>query len=193
MSTPTPSGLIAFNQWWCEQGASPQERHGIEAGIRTGWAAYERPFSPITDPKVRLHRAYVRLARFYKRMVSEDLTQHSRVVERFLPNALAPQNAGRPGQHPEHVVPCVDIGRRAREYFENGWSIHDVASLLRRWLVIIWIDQKYREVPDHDFRQPQVAYPADWDPLNGCLYARLHDKQIPFIPAPGRSCICTGD
>lgn len=183
---------LAFDQWLCEQGASPQERNGVEAGIRAGCAAYERPFSVVTDSQMRLQRSYMRLARFYKRTIREDITQHSRVVERFVPNALAPQNVGRPGQHPEHVVPCADIGRRAREYFDHGWSIHDVASLLQRWLVIVWIDQKYREVLDHGQSNLKSHMPIDWDPLNGCAYARLHFKEIPFTPASGRPCICTG-
>lgn len=184
---------LAFHRWTCERGAAPEDLTGVEAGIREGCLPYERPFQSVDDPQQRLRRSYVRLARFYRRMLREDLTWHSRVVERFVPNAAAPQNQGRPGQHPEHVVPCVLMRELAQECFGNHQSVHDVAALLRRWLVVIWIDQDHRKLLDHGKDNLKSRMPDNWDNAAGCVYARLHEKKILFQPAQGYPCTCRSD
>lgn len=181
---------LAFHHWIEERNAAPKNLVEAEAGIRALCLPYERPFRPITDSRLRLDRAYLRLARFYRRMVREDVTLHSRTVERFVSNAEAPQNQGMPGYHPEHVVPCVVIRDMAMACFEAHASIYDVASMLRRWLVVIWIEQSHRTLLDQGENNLKNRMPENWDRMTGCVYARLHEKKIGFVPAPTHPCTC---
>jgi hypothetical protein len=183
---------LAFHAWTCARGAGPADLGAVEAGIRAGCLPYERPFEPVPGAARRLARAYVRLARFYRRMLREDLTPHTRVADWLVPVAQAPQNHGRPGQHPEHVVPCLVMRAAAAACFEDHWSIHDVAELLRRWLVVIWIDEEDRRLLDHGARHLKHRMPDDWDGVAGCVYARLHARGIAFAPAAGHPCTCSG-
>lgn len=183
---------LAFHAWACARGAGPADLGAVEAGIRAGCLPYERPFEPALGTARRRERAYVRLARFYRRMLREDLTRHTRVADWFVPVAQAPQNRGRPGQHPEHVVPCAVMRIAAAACFEDHWSIHDVASLLRRWLVVIWIDDEDRRLLDHGTRHLKHRMPDNWDGAADCVYARLHARGIAFAPAAGHPCLCGG-
>jgi hypothetical protein len=188
----TDAALI-FHRWLLDQGATPETLGGVEAGIRGGCLPYERLFEPVSDPQVCLDRAYVRLARFYRRMLREDITRDSRAAEWFVSNSLVPQNNGSRGQHPEHVVPCAVLRDIAIECFADQWSVHQVAALLRSWLVVIWIDKTQSELLDHGENSLRDRMPADWNPTTGCLYARLHDKGIQFSPASGYPCQCSED
>ena len=181
---------LAFHAWACARGAGPADLGAVEAGIRAGCLPYERPFEPILDAARRKERAYVRLARFYRRMLREDLTQPARVADWLVPLALAPQNHGRPGRHPEHAVPCAVMRAAAAACYDDHWSIHDVAALLRRWLVVIWIDEEDRRLLDHGARHLKQRMPDGWDGVAGCVYARLHARGIAFAPAPGHPCTC---
>jgi hypothetical protein len=181
---------LAFHDWACARGAGPADLGAVEAGIRAGCLPYERPFEPVPDPARRLERAYLRLARFYRRMLREDLSRHTRVADWFVPIAQAPQNHGQPGQHPEHVVPCSVMRDAAAACFEDHWSIHDVAGLLRRWLVVIWIDDEDRRLLDHGIHHLKHRMPDGWNGAADCVYARLHARGIAFAPAAGHPCTC---
>lgn len=181
---------LAFHDWACARGAGPADLGAVEAGIRAGCLPYERPFEPVTDAQRRLARAYVRLARFYRRMLREDLTRHARVADWFVPVSLAPHSHGKPGQHPEHVVPCAVMRDAAAACFDDHWSIDEVAALLRRWLVVIWIDDEDRKLLDHGTHPLKYRMPDDWDGASGCVYARLHARGIAFEPAAGHPCTC---
>ncbi|MGX4640870.1 hypothetical protein [Massilia sp. SYSU DXS3249] len=181
---------LAFHHWICEQGGLFGNLDGVETGIREGCQPYEGAFYPVADPGRRLERSYIRMARFYRRMVREDITQHSRIAEWFVPNAVVPQNDGKPGQHPEHVVPCVVLRDLAKECFAKHQSVHDVAVLLRRLLVVIWIEPEHRDWLDFGKDNLKNRMPENWNSMSGCLYARLHDKVISFQHASGHPCTC---
>jgi hypothetical protein len=183
-------GALAFHRWLGELGATPEQLEGVEDGIRGICLPYERPFAVVADPAVRLERAYTRLARFFRRSLREDFSEHSRAVEWFVPNAVVPQNAGVPGQHPEHVVPCAVLRDIAKTCYADHWSVQQVAVLLRSLLVVIWIDQIERHALDNGANNLRSAMPADWTYATGCRYARLHAKAISFQPAAGYACNC---
>jgi hypothetical protein len=183
-------GALAFHSWLCQQEAAPVERDGIEAAIRARCLPYERPFTAVRDPRLILDRAYVRLARFFRRMAREDITGHSRVVDWLVPPAEVPQNAKQPGKHGEHVVPCAVLRDIAIACFEDYWSVYDVAALLRRLLVLIWIEPGAKDLLDNGHDHLRDRMPAGWQTPTGCLYARLHAKGIVFTPAPGYECTC---
>ena len=123
-------------------------------------------------------------------MAREDITGHSRVVEWFVPNGELPQNAARPGQHGEQVVPCAVLRDVAIACFEDHWSVHEVAALLRRLLVLIWIEPGEKSVLDNSPDHIRDRMPVGWDTKTGCVYARLHAKEITFTPAPEFGCQC---
>lgn len=137
-----------------------------------------------------LDRAYVRLARFFRRMGREDISGDSRVVDYFVPKAEVPQNAHLPDYHGEHVVPCAVLRDVAIACFEEHWSVHDVVALLRRLLVLIWIERDRKDLLDNHSDHLRDKMPAGWQPQTGCVYARLHAKGIAFTLAPGRECTC---
>jgi hypothetical protein len=181
---------LAFHDWACTRGAGPSDLGAVEAGIRAGCLPWERPFERVDDAAQGLARAYLRLARFYRRMLREDLTRHTRVADWFVPVSRAPQNAARPGQHPEHVVPCAVMRDAALACFEDHWAIQEVADLLRRWLVVIWIDDEDRHLLDHGVHHLKHRMPDNWNGDAHCLYARLHARGIAFTPAAGFPCTC---
>jgi hypothetical protein len=184
-------GALACQRWLVEQGAVAEHPGDVDAAIRAVCLPYERPFAPVTDPAIRLDRAYVRLARLFRRSLREDFSEHSRAVEWCVPNAVAPQNIGVPGQHPEHVVPCAVLRDIARERYGEPWSVRQVATLLRSLLVVIWIDEDGRVALDNGSGNLRSAMPKNWVASSGCIYARLHDKGILFQPAPGYACSCS--
>lgn len=181
---------LLFHAWLRDQQKAPAQCDGVEAGIRARCLPYERPFIPVSDPRVCLDRAYVRLARFFRRIACEDITAHSRLVDWYVPPYEVPQNTEMPNQHPEHVVPCAALRDLAIACFEDHWSIHEVAKLLRRLLVIIWIEPAEKDLLDKGSAHLKDEMPAGWNAQSGCVYARLHDKGIKFKPAPGYNCAC---
>lgn len=181
---------LLFHAWLCEQHKAPAQYGGVEAGIRARCLPYERPFTPVNDVSVRLDRAYVRLARFFRRTACEDISAHSRLVDWHVPPYEVPQNRALPGQHPEHVVPCAVLRDMAIACYDDHWSVHEVAALLRRLLVIIWIEPGERDRLDKGATHLKDKMPRGWNAQTGCLYARLHDKGIRFITAPGYGCAC---
>jgi hypothetical protein len=74
--------------------------------------------------------------------------------------------------------------------FEDHWAIQEVADLLRRWLVVIWIDDEDRRLLDHGVHHLKHRMPDNWNGDAHCLYARLHARGIAFTPAAGFPCTC---
>lgn len=181
---------LLFHAWLREQHKAPAQCNGVEDGIRARCLPYERPFAAVSDPRVRMDRAYVRLARFFRRMACEDITGHSRLVDWYISPDEVPQNMPMPGQHPEHVVPCALLRDMSIACYEDHWSAHEVAALLRHLLVIIWIGPAERDLLDKGAAHLKDRMPVGWNAQSGCRYARLHDKGIKFVPAPGYECAC---
>lgn len=181
---------LAFHYWLRAQGVGSASWNGIEAAIRAHCLPYERTRVDVRDGQARTERGYVRLARFFRHMACEDITCDSRAVQWFVPDRLVPQNQKRPGTHPEHVVPCAVLRNLASDCFAEHRSVHQVTALLRRLLVVIWIEQNDRRLLDDGSDNLRSIMTPGWHPSGGCLYARLHAKNIAFSPVPGYPCTC---
>lgn len=186
------NAALAFHTWGLGRGLPPADHAGLETAIRAECLPYERPFMRLTDPAVMLNRAYIRLARFFRQAATDGMSLHSRIPEYVVQNRQTPQSAKTPGRmHPEHVVPCAVQRNIACEMFRDGHSVYDVAQLLKKLHVVIWIDRDAeRKKLDIGPENLQDRMLADWRPEDGCIYARLHEKHIPFEPPPSHPCTC---
>lgn len=175
---------LAFNAWLGIQGVTEAFLEEAASAIRAGCLPYERPFRPVRDERERLDRLYVRMARFFRRGVREDFSHHSRAAAYFVGNDLAPHSEHVPGFHGEHVVPCAVLRNIAFDRYADQWSVMHVATLMKRLLVVAYIPQEGKLLLDsgQDCLRDRMPDSA-WDPIEGCIYARLHSKNIdvPFI------------
>lgn len=185
---------LAFHGLVLECGLPVPKHSDLEGAIRAECLPYERQFLRLTDPAEMLERAYIRLARYFRQAATDGLSSHSRISEYFIQNRQAPQSVKTPGRkHPEHVVPCAVQRNIACEMFRNEHSVYDVAQLLKKLHVVIWIDRdaERRKLDDGDANLRDRMTP-EWRPEDGCIYARLHDKCIPFDPPSNHPCTCGG-
>lgn len=86
---------LAYHKWLQERGAAPVDCSRLAHAIRTECLPYERRRVDATAPAIRLARAYVRLARYYKRSLAEGGSRHTRIAEYYVRNAVVPQNVCR--------------------------------------------------------------------------------------------------
>jgi len=183
---------LALNAWLADRGIAEAARPEAIESIRARCRDYERPFHSVNDPVQRLDRLYVRMARFFRRTVREDLSYHSRIAEYFVGNDLAPHSAPVPGYHAEHVVPCAVIRDIAIECFKEFWSVMQVAALMKRLLVVAHIPMAAKDLLDKGQNCLQHRMPDQaWDPVQSCIYARLHAKNIDVPVIPSHPCTCT--
>lgn len=181
---------LAYHEWLQERGAAPADCSGLAQAIRTECLPYERARVEATAPAIRLARAYVRLARYYRRSLAEGGSRHTRIAEYYVRNAMVPQNAKSPGStYPEHVVPCTVLRDTATAAFEAGASVRDVAEWIESMMVVAWVDKAEARHLDYDLGWKD-RMPPDWNPTSGCRYARLHVARIPFTPATSHPCTC---
>ncbi len=184
---------LAFHAWLLERGLAPVDYVDFDcpARIRAECLPYERPFARLTDPATMLDRAYIQLARYFRGTATDGLPGHSRISAYFVQDNEAPQSVRALGRsHGEHVVPCAVQRDIACEMFRNGHSVYDVAQLLKKLHVVIWIDQAECQSLDTGPGNLKHRMPMGWSTDTGCIYARLHDKQIPFEPPPSHPCTC---
>jgi hypothetical protein len=183
---------LAFNAWLGIQGIAEALLEEAAITIRAGCLPYERPYRPVRDERERLDRLYVRMARFFRRGVREDFSHHSRVAEYFVGNDLAPHSEWVLGYHGEHVVPCAVLRDIAFDLYADRWSVMHVAALMKRLLVVAYIPQEGKLLLDSGRRCLRNRMPdSAWDPMEGCIYARLHAKNIdvPFIAEYPCTCV----
>lgn len=183
---------LAFNAWLGIHGVAEALLEEAASAIRAGCLPYERPFRPVHDKRERLDRLYVRMARFFRRGVREEFSHHSRAAEYFVGNDLAPHSERVSGYHGEHVVPCAVLRDTAFRLYEERWSVMHVAALMKRLLVVAYIPQESRSLLDSGENCLRDRMPdSAWDPIEGCVYARLHAKNIdaPFISDYPCTCV----
>lgn len=182
---------LAFHAWALERGSSPAAHSRFDLMIREECLPYERPFLRITNPTESLNRAYIHMARFFRQVASGVLPYHSRPSAFFIQDDRAPQSEKQPGRtHAEHVVPCAVQRDIACEMFRREHSVYDVAQILKKLHVVIWIDSNQAYVLDNGPDSFRSRMPAGWQPETNCIYARLHDKKIPFNPPLSHPCTC---
>lgn len=184
------AAALAYHEWLQERGAAPADCSGLDQAIRTECLPYERPRVDATASAMRLARAYVRLARYYKRSLVEGGSRHTRIAEYYVRNVVVPQNVKSPSRtYPEHVVPCAVLRDTATAAFEAGASVRDVAEWIESMMVVAWIGRAEARHLDCDLGWKD-RMPPDWEPASGCRYARLHVARIPFTPATSHPCTC---
>lgn len=175
---------LAFNAWLGTHGVAEALLEEAVSTIRAGCLPYERPFRRVRDERERLDRLYVRMARFFRRGVREEFSHHSRVAEYFVGNDLAPHSERVSGHHGEHVVPCAVLRNIAFSLYADRWSVMHVAALMKRLLVVAYIPKESKSLLDSGEHCLRDRMPdSAWDPIEGCIYVRLHAKNIdvPFI------------
>lgn len=159
-------------------------------------AQHERPLASkgeIECEVERTGRAFVRLARYLRRMMTDDTSQHSRVFEWFIPMAMVPQGHGRSGQdYPEHVVPCIFLRDAAFDLYKRGKTIEQVVGFLRRNLVVVWISSNEANQLDRSVQSGgfglKTKMPDGWTFEDGCIFERLHAAGIEFYPPAEYAC-----
>jgi hypothetical protein len=155
---------------------------------------YERDTVALTDENAIKRRSFLRAARYLERIAKEKAPAHSRVVELFIPEAFVPRGFGNDGGgHREHVVPCVLLRDECIVRYKNGAELTQVADFLQRHVVIIEITKDQQKHLDGSKekggRGLKNKMPKNWEFGSGCIFARLHDAEINFVPPPGFS-IC---
>lgn len=181
---------LAYHAWLQELGAAPAHYSRLAQAIRTECLPYERTRVDATTPTIRLTRAYIRLARYYKRSLDEAGSRHTRIAEYCVRNAVVQHNAKSPSRtYREHVVPCAVLRNTATAAFETGASVRDVAEWIESMMVVAWIGKAEARQLDCDLGL-QDRMPPDSKPATGCRYARLHVARITFTPATSYPCTC---
>jgi hypothetical protein len=87
-------------------------------------------------------------------------------------------------------VPCAAIRNYCIKCFKEGRSIDEVVKLIRRWLVIVDITKIEKKKLDEKPHPLMDKMPDGWDMDNGCIYDRLHKKEIKFDAPEGFPCTC---
>lgn len=182
---------------WGEANSSlPGTCHGIEADLSVICAAQERPYQRVTESAEIRDRSFVRLARYIRRVATEDVPPDTRIFMWFIPDHFVPKGRGKKGTNwGEHVVPRKYLMQTCVELFRKGWSIEDVARVLRHSLAIVYISAKESSMLDIGEANGGLglkeSMPKDWRIGIDCIYARLHAANISFDPIeelPG--CVC---
>lgn len=185
------SAALAFHDWLRERGFAPVDCYDVlSETIVSECLPYERSRQTVTAPADRLARAYIRLARYYLRSLSEGGSRHTRIAQYYVRDKVVPQNLRLSAdQHPEHVVPCAVLRDTAATAFEAGASVRDVADWIERRMLVVWIAKSDARRLDCELDLKDRMSPQ-WNTSIGCPYERLHIGCITFTPASSHPCTC---
>jgi hypothetical protein len=191
---------LAFHAHLVDSGRTELAEAGIADSIALACVQHARkPISHLSKED-RIDRAHLRLARCYRHMLSDGVGRESRVIEWYVPNEYVARGVSRTrserglaeGAHEEHVVPCAFIRDTALRYLSEGCSLDDVVRMTKRLLTIIDITELERALLDDGADALRHVMPSAWDPVNGCIFARLHVKLI-ALSNRGIACACPPD
>jgi hypothetical protein len=181
---------------WVPEGKSPSPYplSSIEEDLRSLCLDHERPHRILTeDQRSEIpHRAFMRAARYLRRIHTEGAPADSRVVELFIHDSFVPHGKGKNGSgHREHVVPCAYLRDKSVAMYRDGASIADVSAFLKDHVVIIEITPYEKDLLDNGEKLGGIGLkdrmPDGWDFSTGCIFDRLHLAKIEFDPPPGYS------
>jgi len=86
------------------------------------------------------------------------------------------------GNYKEHIVPRVVICAQCHALFENGASINEVASFIRKYLKIVLISKEERDRLDKkENLNLKQRMPDGWSFDCGSEFARLHAAGISYV------------
>lgn len=168
----------------------PYRLDDIEMELRAICLADERPVQFVEDREIIIRRAFLRAARYIRRIDTEGAPAHSRVVECFIPDDFVPRGNGKDGRgHKEHVIPCVYLLKESRQLFGSGANLDQVAGFLQRNVVIVDISKTQKEYLDGSLQKGgrglKTKMPAHWNIDSDCIFQRLHEAEIAFDPPQG--------
>ncbi|RDK04594.1 DNA translocase FtsK [Paraburkholderia lacunae] len=157
--------------------------------------AENRGYQRITDREEKIERSYVRLARYIRRILTEDAPPNTEIFLHFIPNEFVPRGKGKNGSGwDEHVVPRKYHLQACLELFKGGWTIEDVARILRCSLTVVPITVEQSALLDSSLGNGGLGLketmPDGWRIGIDCIYARLHKANIEFEPA-SETAACT--
>ncbi len=149
---------------------------------------------PVSNLEKRLS-GLLHATRYLKRRLMEGEGAHSRALD--LPVHKTKSSQGRaknlelePKPHPEHVVPCALVRKKAMELLSHGIPEDAVAEWIEPYLRIVIINDIDRIKLDGPLRLRTVM-PENWQFGGDCIYARLHVLGIEFTPpTEGPNCTC---
>lgn len=152
-------------------------------------SAEERPLVFIWDQAICVERSFARAARYLRRVAAGEAPAHSRVVEVFIPNDFVPRGRGkRGGGHAEHVVPCALLRDISIRRYNAGATEAEVADFLQQNVVIVDILPEQQQRLDgkkaNGGLDLKTTMPEGWEFGRDCIFARLHEANIPFDPPP---------
>lgn len=189
---------VAFGNWLTANGLVPAGVEFSDDDVRHACALHEHAAARLTMPMDNVERGFLQAAECFWEMHASNIGRHSRVPEFVVPHEAVPkgrsERAPKVKPHPEHVVPLAYIRDRCLEILQTRYPQHDIASrtaalpelvaLLRRWLVVVDVSEDERRALDEGKQALRYAMPPGWDPEAGCLFARLHQFDIPFDMDP---------
>lgn len=185
---------------WCPDGKElpPFRIEDIERELCAICSEEDRPVQFVKNQeKVIVRRAFLRAARYIQRIRTEDAPAHSRVVERFIPDAFVPRGFGKGGTgHREHVIPCVFLRDECLVRFDDGAKLDQVADFLQGNVVIVDITKQQQKrldrSPNNGGLGLKNTMPMGWQFDSDCIFQRLHCAKIEFDPPDGFTpCTCS--
>jgi hypothetical protein len=190
---------LAFHSHRVEAGLTDLDDVSMADAIAIACVPHARhPLTGLTR-EARIDRAHLRLARCYRHMLADGVGHQSRVSEWYVPDEFVARGVSAmrkargicDGTHTEHVVPCAFMRETAFRCLREGGSLEDVTQMTKRFLTIVDITGYERGMLDDGPESLLDVMPTGWN--DGCIFARLHSKQIVFTPGPGFTCICHPD
>ena len=189
---------LAFHAHLVDAGLTDLTEAAMREAIAVACVPYARKFVQQLTLEERIDRAHLRLARCYRHMLADGINRESRVIEWYVPAQFVARGISTmrqacglaDGAHTEHVVPCAFIRDTALRYLDEGRSLDEVVRMTRRFLAIVDITGSERAKLDDGAQALRHVMPAAWDVDSGCIYARLHAKQIDFAPPVKFACDC---
>ncbi len=189
---------LAFHAHLLDAGLTDLTEAAMLEAIAVACVPYARKLVRQLTQEERIDRAHLRLARCYRHMLADGVDRESRVIEWYVPAEFVARGISKmrqacglaDGAHTEHVVPCAFIRDTALRYLNEGRSLDEVVRMTRRFLTIVDITGSERAKLDDGAQALRQVMPAAWDVDSGCIYARLHAKQIDFAPPAKFACDC---
>ena len=154
-----------------------------------------RTYQRVTGKEEKIERSYLRLARYIRRVLTEGAPPNTEIFLYFIPGEFVPRGQGKNGAGwEEHVVPRKYLLQACLELFKAGWSVQDVARILRLSLAVVPITTEQSGLLDTTVDNGGLglkeSMPDGWRIGIDCIYERLHRANIEFEPA-GEAATCT--
>ncbi|MHC8353782.1 DNA translocase FtsK [Pseudomonas sp. LB3P81] len=181
---------------WLLENFPPALAYGdIKAELATLCAAQEWRYQKVTDTEEKMERSYLRLARYIRRVLTEEAPPNTNIFMYFISDDFVPKGYGKSGPgRGEHVVPRKFLLHTGVGLFKAGWPIEGVARVLRNSLAIVHITLDESKFLDASRINGGLGLkelmPEGWRIGVDCIYVRLHKAGIAFDP-PAEHGICT--